>query len=145
MSQVAAFATGDAFRRTLGRARRSEGQAILEFVLVLPLILVLLFALVQMAFDLNRYIKVTDAARVAARAAAVYRFGLYPNDPCAAARAALPADVSPASVSCSGSSTAGSSFTVTVTATQDDGNLPFVGNALANVVPRTSSATERIE
>jgi len=74
-------------RRLVRGLRRSDGQAILEFVLVLPLIVTLVFVIVQLGITFNNYIQVTDAARVAARAAAVARFN---NDtPCSAAQNAL--------------------------------------------------------
>ncbi|HZT15031.1 MAG TPA: TadE/TadG family type IV pilus assembly protein [Gaiellaceae bacterium] len=123
-----------------------------EFVLVLPLVLILLFVLVQMAFDLNRYIKVTDAARIGARAAAVARFnpsGCASGDTTCichtATQAATRADSDGLSVACNGSGTPGSPFTVTVTVPKGDPSLPFVGTVLAGVVPRTASATEALE
>ena len=76
------------FRRLLRKLERSEGQAMLEFVLVLPLIVTLVFVLIQMGLTFNSYLRVTDAARVAARAAAVARFN--GQQPCVAAQAAVP-------------------------------------------------------
>jgi Flp pilus assembly protein TadG len=74
-------------RRLIGELRRSEGQAILEFVLVLPLIVTLVFVIVQLGITFSNYIQVTDAARVGARAAAVAR--LNGQNTCDAAQSAV--------------------------------------------------------
>lgn len=57
-------------RRT---ARNQEGQALVEFALVLPLLLVLIMGIIQFGFLFNNYITLTDAVRVGARQAAVSR------------------------------------------------------------------------
>ena len=50
------------------RARRSErGQGILEFVLVMPLLLLFIFVIVDFGIGINRRVIVTNAAREAAR------------------------------------------------------------------------------
>lgn len=69
-----------------------------EFALVLPILVTLVFVLIQMGLTFNSYLRVTDAARVAARAAAVARFS--GQDPCDAAQAAVPAEFQ-RSVQCS--------------------------------------------
>src|SRR5262245_31920742 len=54
-----------------------------EFIIVLPIMLFLIFMIAYAGIGFERYARVTNAARVAARAAAVARFqGL---DPCVAA------------------------------------------------------------
>jgi Flp pilus assembly protein TadG len=65
------------------RLSNERGQAIVEFVIVLPLMfaLVLLIAYAGIAFV--RYLNVTDAAQVGVRAATVARFSN--QDPCVAA------------------------------------------------------------
>jgi Flp pilus assembly protein TadG len=65
------------------RLSNERGQAMVEFVIVLPLMfaLVLLIAYAGIAFV--RYLNVTDAAQAGARAATVARFSA--EDPCAAA------------------------------------------------------------
>jgi hypothetical protein len=120
---------------------RSEGQAMLEFVLVLPLIVTLVFVIIQMGLTFNNYLRVTDAARVAARAAAVARFN--GQSPCAAAQAAVPADLQ-SSVSCSfpSGSTPGNPIQVTVTHPWSV-NLPLL--PLSDSGNLRSSATERLE
>jgi Flp pilus assembly protein TadG len=51
----------------------SEGQAMVEFVLALPFLAVLLFAIVQFGFVLNNWVEVSQAARVGARKASLSR------------------------------------------------------------------------
>jgi len=53
------------------RAREEDGQAAVELALVLPLLVLLVTAIVQLGIAFNRYVVLTDAVRVAARAAAV--------------------------------------------------------------------------
>jgi Flp pilus assembly protein TadG len=54
--------------------RRDDGQAIVEFALVLPLLMGLLLGIVQFGIIFNNYETLTDASRVGARKAAVSRF-----------------------------------------------------------------------
>lgn len=51
-----------------------DGQAIVEFALVLPILMGLLLGIVQFGILFNNYETLTDAARVGARKAAVSRF-----------------------------------------------------------------------
>jgi Flp pilus assembly protein TadG len=53
--------------------RKEQGQAMTEFVLVLPLLALLLFAVIQFGILFNHYLTVTDAARAGARRGAVSR------------------------------------------------------------------------
>ncbi len=55
----------------LGRFRREDGQTMVEFVLLFPLLLVLALMLVEFGFALNAYITVNNASTEAARYAAV--------------------------------------------------------------------------
>jgi len=120
-------------RRAIGELRKSEGQAILEFVLVLPLVVTLVFVLVQLGITFNNYLQVTDAARVAARAAAVARLQGQP-DPCQAATQAAGKVVTLGSndfqVQCSfpngGSQQPGDPVAITVTHGWDI-ELPLIG------------------
>jgi Flp pilus assembly protein TadG len=59
--------------RRLRALRREDGQALTEFALVLPLLLVLIMGIIQFGFVFKDYIAVTDATRVGARQAAVSR------------------------------------------------------------------------
>jgi Flp pilus assembly protein TadG len=99
--------------------RRQSGQAMVEFVLVLPLLVTLVFIVVQLGIAFSNYLRVTDVARVAARAAAVARF----NGVTACSAAATAADTAAGTLpinapSCSGGTSPGNAFSVTVT-------LPF--------------------
>lgn len=51
--------------------KNEQGQAITEFALVMPLLFVLIFAIVECGLTLNNYLRLTDAVRVAARAASI--------------------------------------------------------------------------
>ena len=53
--------------------RRQEGQAMVEFALVIPLLLLLIFGIIQFGMLFNNYLALTDAVRVGARQAAVSR------------------------------------------------------------------------
>ena len=58
----------------LFRARkREDGQTLVEFALVLPLIAILLFGVIQFGIVFNNYLTLTDAVRAGARKAAVSR------------------------------------------------------------------------
>jgi Flp pilus assembly protein TadG len=56
-----------------------EGQALVEFALVLPLLVVLLFGVIQFGIALNNYVTLTDAVRAGAREASVSRFSPTPG------------------------------------------------------------------
>jgi len=64
------------FRRIhAARFRDQQGQTMTEFALVLPLLVLLLFAIIQCGIAFNNYLTVTDAARAAARTGAVSMYG----------------------------------------------------------------------
>jgi TadE-like protein len=63
---------------TLSRLKRQDGQAFVEFVIVLPLLVMLVFGIAQFGVAFHNYLSITDAARVGARVAAVNRT----NTPC---------------------------------------------------------------
>ena len=52
------------------RGRKSAGQSLVEFTLLLPILMMLLSGLIEFGFLLNTYLDVIDAAREAARFAA---------------------------------------------------------------------------
>jgi Flp pilus assembly protein TadG len=70
--------------------QREDGQALVEFTLVLPLLVVLLLAIVQLGIAFNHYLVLTDAVRAGARAASVSRLA---PDPVATATDAVVADL----------------------------------------------------
>jgi Flp pilus assembly protein TadG len=59
--------------RIWSRLQRQDGQAFVEFAIVLPILALLTFGIVQFGVAFHDYISLTDAARVGARAAAVKR------------------------------------------------------------------------
>lgn len=54
--------------------RGEDGQAAVEFALVTPLLIVLLFGIIQVGVAFHDYVTLTDAARAGARKAIVARF-----------------------------------------------------------------------
>jgi hypothetical protein len=58
--------------------RSERGQTMTEFALVLPLLVVLLFGIIQFGVTFNNYITLTDAVRAGARKAAVSRHEANP-------------------------------------------------------------------
>jgi len=68
-------------RRTLLEAESERGQAMVEFVIILPLFLALIFIVIGYAVALGNYDRATDVARVGARAASISRFA-YAQLPC---------------------------------------------------------------
>jgi Flp pilus assembly protein TadG len=70
----------------LKRQIRSErGQTMTEFALILPILLVLVFGIVQFGIIFNNYVTLTDAARTASRKGAVSRNASDPKGACEAA------------------------------------------------------------
>jgi Flp pilus assembly protein TadG len=55
----------------VNRLNRSDGQALVEFALVLPLLALLLFGVIQFGIVFNNYLDLTDAVRAGARKAVV--------------------------------------------------------------------------
>src|SRR4051795_8167301 len=55
------------------RTTTDEGQAVVEFAVILPVLLMVLFAILQFGVVFNNYIQVTAAAREGARKASVSR------------------------------------------------------------------------
>ena len=60
------------------RITEEHGQTMVEFALVVPLLLVVLFAVIQFGGVYNDYVALTDATRVGARKAAVSRHEASP-------------------------------------------------------------------
>ena len=55
------------------RIRNQKGQAMVEFVIVAPILLLLVFGIIQFGILFNNYLTLTDAVRAGARQAAVSR------------------------------------------------------------------------
>ena len=75
--------------KTPQRLRSSDGQTMVEFALVLPLLALLLFGVIQFGIVFNHYLDLTDAVRAGARVAAVSRQTSDPSGPSAVAAAAV--------------------------------------------------------
>lgn len=58
--------------------RNERGQTMVEFTLVAPILLVIVFAVIQFGIAFNNYLTLTDAVRAGARKAAVSRHELDP-------------------------------------------------------------------
>jgi Flp pilus assembly protein TadG len=71
------------------RLQCQGGQAFVEFVIVLPVLVMLVLGICQFGLAFYNYLSITDATRVGARAAAVKRT----NDPCGAAQTAIQSTV----------------------------------------------------
>jgi uncharacterized membrane protein len=124
-----------------GHGTRCErGQATVEAALVLPLVVLLLLAVVQVGLLVRAEVLVTHAAREAARAAAV------DSDPQAAARAAALAttlDAHRMTVHVDGRNGPGSRVRVDVTYTAPT-DVPLVGGLIGDVTLHIST-TMRVE
>jgi Flp pilus assembly protein TadG len=59
--------------------RDEQGQATVEFAIVLPILAFLLFAIIQFGLVFNNYITLTDAVRAGARTGAVSRTASSPS------------------------------------------------------------------
>jgi Flp pilus assembly protein TadG len=53
--------------------RNARGQTMVEFTMVLPLLLVVLFGIIQFGITFSKYVALTDSVRAGARTAAVSR------------------------------------------------------------------------
>jgi Flp pilus assembly protein TadG len=60
------------------RAHNEQGQAMVEFILVLPVLLIVLLGIFQFGITFKNYISLTDAVRAGARTAAVSRYTVDP-------------------------------------------------------------------
>jgi Flp pilus assembly protein TadG len=72
------------------KPNREDGQAFVEFAIVLPVLVMLMLGICQFGLAFHNYLSVTDATRVGARAAAVKRTA----GACDAARTAIQNTVS---------------------------------------------------
>lgn len=59
--------------KTRAAFRSENGQTMTEFALVLPLLVMLLFGIIQFGITFNNYVTLTDAVRAGARKGAVAR------------------------------------------------------------------------
>src|SRR5438093_514335 len=126
---------------TKPQIRDEKGQTMAEFAVVLPILVVLLFGIVQFGILFNNYVMLTDAARAGERAAAVPR---NDSDPIGTATSAVRAsanDLTQSNLNVQVSSTWAPGTNVTVTAT-----YPYSIKLLGWVVTSgdlTTKTTER--
>lgn len=126
------------------RLRNEKGQTLVEFALVAPLLLVIVFAVVQFGVAYNHYITLTDATRVGARKAAVSRHEAYPAAAAEAAARSSASGLDPDKLAVSVTATAweqGGSVTV-------ESTYPYEIDLLGFVVASgdlRSETTERVE
>lgn len=135
-------------RRIFRSLAAHDGQAAVEFALVLPALMALLLGIIQCGIAFSHYITVTDAARAAARKAVLIRQeNLTSSDITAAADAAAPdlasgqLGVTVADPTDPGFQQGGSTVQVTVT-------YPYSIDVLGWVVSSgnlTSTMSERLE
>jgi Flp pilus assembly protein TadG len=77
------------------RHNREDGQAVVEFALVLPALLLVLLAILQFGIVFKDYLALTDAVRAGARKGAVSRYVADPQGTTKAAVAASATDLGP--------------------------------------------------
>ena len=131
--------------KSFSRLSRTEGQAFVEFAIVLPLLVMLVVGICQFGLAFHNYLSITDATRVGARAAAVNRTSAA--GPCSAARTAIQNTVSTTQwstissrITCTAGANTGDPVKVIVKYPYKIGLPGF--SASGNL---TSSATERLE
>jgi Flp pilus assembly protein TadG len=120
-----------------------RGQTMTEFAMVAPLLVVLLFGIIQFGIAFNNYVTLTDAVRAASRKGAVSRGAGNPVGDCvtAAQNAAGDLDETKLNVTCASSWQSGSDVTVT-------GTYPYSIHLLGWVVKSGNLKTqikERVE
>jgi Flp pilus assembly protein TadG len=125
--------------------RTEQGQTMTEFAIVLPVLVLLVFAVIQFGILFNNYVMLTDAARAGARKAAVSRTDSNPigATETQVRNSASGLDQSQLKVSVSPSTPWAPASDVTVTAT-----YPYSISLLGLVVASgnlSSKVTERVE
>jgi Flp pilus assembly protein TadG len=69
--------------------RDEQGQTMVEFAMVLPVLCLLLFGVIQFGLIFNNYVTLTDAVRAGARKAAVSRQTTDPGGPVGVTQSAV--------------------------------------------------------
>ena len=123
--------------------RSEKGQSLTEFALALPILVLLLFAVIQFGIVFNNYVTLTDATRAGARKGAVSRQATNPTSVTVSAVRSSAADLNQANLSVAVSSTwlAGSDVRVSA-------SYPYSINLFGVAVKTgvlTSTTTERVE
>ena len=124
--------------------RRERGQTMVEFALVVPILLVVVFSIIQFGILYNHYITLTDATRVGARKGAVSRTAPNPIALAVAATRAAAPGLKPAQLGVTATATAwspGADITVEATYPYD---IDVLGIVVASGTLR-SKTVERVE
>jgi Flp pilus assembly protein TadG len=114
-----------------------------EFTLVLPVLLVVLFGIIQFGIAFNNYVALTDAVRAGARTATVSRYSSTPVADTTSRVKTSSGDLDPTKVNVTVTSTWVHGDDVVVSAT-----YPYSISLLGVVIASgnlTSSTTERVE
>jgi Flp pilus assembly protein TadG len=110
--------------------KNEQGQTMVEFAFVLPILLVMLFGIIQFGVIFNNYVALTDAARAASRKGAVSRNASDPKGDCEATGYAAGTNLrNPGTdfvLTCNSSWDIGSDVTVTATYPYDIKLLDWV-------------------
>jgi Flp pilus assembly protein TadG len=127
------------------RVREERGQSMTELALVLPVLMLILFGIIQLGIVFNNYVALTDAVRAGARVAAVSRFSPDVTGDVTAKVKAASGDLNAANVNVTVTPGAGlvHGADVTVKAT-----YPYSINLLGLIVASgslASTTTERVE
>ena len=123
--------------------RSQKGQAVTEFALALPILVLLLFAVIQFGITFNNYVTLTDATRAGARKAAVSRQQSSPSAVVTTAVRNSAANLTQSNLHVSVTSTWQPGADVTVTAT-----YPYQIKLLGIPLKKgnlKSTTTERVE
>jgi Flp pilus assembly protein TadG len=123
--------------------RSERGQSLVEFALALPILVLLLFAVIQFGIAFNNYVTLTDATRAGARKAAVGRQLSNPQSTTITAVRNSATDLRQSDLNVTVSSTWLPGADVNVTAT-----YPYTINLLGIPVKTgrlSSTTTERVE
>jgi Flp pilus assembly protein TadG len=123
--------------------KSEQGQTMTELAMILPLLLILIFGIIQLGIAFNNYLAVTDAVRAGARKGSVSRLSGNPTGDCVTAARNAGADLQQAkfNVTCVSTWQPGADITVT-------GSYPYSINVLGVVVKKgnlTSTIKERVE
>jgi Flp pilus assembly protein TadG len=129
--------------RNRAAIRSERGQSLTEFALVLPLLMLVLFGIIQFGITFNNYISLTDAVRSGARKAATSRSLSDPPGATIAQVRKAASDLKPADLQVTVESTWVPLEDVRVSA-----SYPYKINLLGLVVASgrmTSTTVERVE
>jgi Flp pilus assembly protein TadG len=122
--------------------RKSKGQAMVEFVFVLPILMLVLFGIIQFGITFSHYVTLTDAVRAGARTAAVSRQSpTRTSDVVAKVRASSENLIPSSNITVTSTWTHGSDVVVAAT-------VPYSIHLLGLVIASgnlSSTTTERVE